>query len=54
MKEDFQSRTKLLLSEENHNFAEDDRRQLLKGTTATPLYQMKIRSGELKAFKPSH
>lgn len=42
MKEDFKSGTKLLLSEQNHNFAEDvaeeDRHQLLKGTIVTPLY----------------
>lgn len=45
VKEDFKCRTKLLLSEQNHNFAEDiaedDRQQWLKGTIVTPLYQMK-------------
>lgn len=44
VKEDFKSGTKLLLSEQNHNFAEDiegnDRHQLLKDTIVTPPYQI--------------
>lgn len=53
VKEDFKSRTKLLLSEQNHNSAEDIEENN-KDTIVTPLYQMKIKFKEFKVFKPSH